>query len=71
MLPKLKTTGGIGFLTLASGMHDPKIEMTLRHMMDGTIELDENLNMKLMNMPMPVGKKEVKLKLGKTGFSVE
>lgn len=70
IVPKLRISGGVGFFTLASGMHDPKIEMAIRHMLDGAIQLDNDLNMKILGMPVPVDAKEATMKLNKTGFVV-
>ncbi|OYT53727.1 MAG: hypothetical protein B6U72_04890 [Candidatus Altiarchaeales archaeon ex4484_2] len=70
IIPKLRMSGGIGFLLLGSGMHDPQIETTLRYMVDGTIQLDDNLKIKTLNLPFPSPKKSAKLELGKKGFRV-
>lgn len=71
IIPKLKVTGALGFFTLAAGMHDQKIEMTLRHMMDGAIQIDNNLNMKILSLPVPTTKKDAKMVLEKRGFVVK
>jgi len=71
IIPKLKVTGALGFFTLSAGMHDQKTEMTLRHMMDGAIEMDENLNMKILSLPVPTTKKDAKMVLEKRGFVVK
>lgn len=71
VVPKIKNSGGIGFFTLSSGMHDPRIEMTLRHLMDGTITIDEQLNLKILSFPVPIERKEAKLVFSKQGFSVQ
>ena len=71
IIPKLKVTGALGFFTLSAGMHDQKIEMTLRHMMDGAIQIDNNLNMKILSLPVPTTKKDAKMVLEKRGFVVK
>lgn len=71
IIPKLKVTGAIGFFTLSKGMHDQKIEMTLRHMMDGAIQIDDNLNMKILSLPIPTTKRDAKMVLDKKGFVVK
>ncbi len=71
VVPKLKHAGGVGFFTLSSGMHDPKIEMTIRHLMDGAIVMDEDLNIKVLSFPNIIDKKDAKLNLTKQGFNVE
>lgn len=71
IIPKLRVTGAIGFFTLSAGMHDQKIEATLRHMMDGAIQIDNNLNIKILSLPIPTTKKDAKMVLGKKGFVVE
>ncbi len=71
IISKLRVTGAVGFFTLSEGMHDQKIEMTLRHMMDGAIQIDDNLNMKILSLPVPVTKREAKMVLEKKGFVVE
>jgi len=70
IVPKLKITDALGFFTLSAGMHDPKIEATLRHMMDGAIQIDNNLNMKILSLPIPTTKKDTKMVLSKKGFVV-
>ena len=71
IIPKLRVTGAIGFFTLSAGMHDQKIEATLRHMTDGAIQIDNNLNIKILSLPIPTTKKDAKMVLGKKGFVVE
>ena len=39
LLEAARKHGGIHFLLLTQGMHDPKTEMTLQHLADGVIEL--------------------------------
>lgn len=70
IVPKLKATGGIGFFTLSMGMHDPKVVMTIRHMMDGALEIDESLNLKILNMPFVTKTKTAKLTLLQDGFAL-
>jgi len=71
IISKLRASNGIGFLTLGEGMHDAQIEMTLRYMMDGTIQIDDGMHMNVLNLPMPASSKSSRLILTKTGFSVE
>ena len=70
IIPKLRMSGGIGFLLLGSGMHDPQIETTLRYMVDGTIQLDDNPKFKALNLPFPAPKRSARLELGAKGFKV-
>jgi len=67
---KLRASGGLGFFTLGEGMHDQQIEMTLKHMMDGTIEVSDNLTLKVQSLPLPAPRREGKLKLTNRGFIV-
>lgn len=60
-IPRLRENNCIGFFRLIKGMHSREIEETMRHMMDGTIELDENLNLKILNMPIFIGKKNARM----------
>ncbi|MBN2014943.1 MAG: hypothetical protein JW778_07170 [Candidatus Altiarchaeota archaeon] len=71
IIPKLRVSGGIGFFLLGAGMHDPQIEMTLRYMMDGTIEVTNDLEMKIMSLPNPTPVRMAQLSLTKEGFIVE
>lgn len=67
---KVRTSGGIGIFMLGEGMHDKKVVMTIRHMMDGTMILDEDLNFKLVSFPIKVSKRTGELNLTKKGFEV-
>ncbi|RLI86949.1 MAG: hypothetical protein DRO76_03085 [Candidatus Altiarchaeales archaeon] len=71
IISKLRMSGGVGFFTLGEGMHDPQIEMTLRYMMDGTIQIEDNLKINVLNLPTPSAAKSAQLTLAKTGFSVK
>jgi KaiC/GvpD/RAD55 family RecA-like ATPase len=71
VISKLRMTNGAGFLTLGVGMHDPHVEMTLRYMMDGTIQLDDAMNLSVLNLPVPTTNKNGKMILDKTGFRIE
>lgn len=71
IISKLRISDGIGFFTLGERMHDPQVEMTLRYMMDGTIQIDDNLRLRVLNLPIPSEAKNAKLTLNKTGFIVE
>jgi KaiC/GvpD/RAD55 family RecA-like ATPase len=71
IISKLRMSGGVGFLTLGEGIHDPAVEMTLRYMVDGTIHLDEHLHLNILNLPMPSSAKSACLVLTKNGFSVD
>lgn len=71
IVSKLRASGGIGFFTLGEGMHDSKIEMTIRYMMDGTIQMDNNLRMNVLSLPTPSSVKTAQMKLTKTGFLIE
>ena len=70
IISKLRASGGVGFFTLGEKMHDQQIEMTLRHMMDGTIELTDDLTLKAQSLPLPTPRKEGKLELTSRGFKV-
>lgn len=71
IVSKLRASGGVGFFTLGEGMHDPKIEMTLRYMMDGTIQIDSNMRINVLSLPTPALMKTAQMKLTKTGFVIE
>lgn len=71
IISKLRMSGGIGFFTLGERMHDPQIEMTLRYMMDGTIQIEDSLKLNVLSLPTPSAAKSAQLILTKTGFSVE
>ncbi len=71
IISKLRMSGGVGFFTLGERMHDPQIEMTLRYMMDGTIQIEDNLKINVLNLPTPSAAKSAQLTLAKTGFSVK
>jgi len=68
IIPKLRVSGGIGFFLLGAGMHDPQIEMTLRYMMDGAIEITNDLDIKILSLPTPTPVKTARMELTKTGF---
>ena len=71
IVSKLRASGGIGFLTLGEGMHDPSVEMTVRYMVDGTIHLDDHMRMTVLSLPSPSSAKSASLVLTKGGFSVD
>lgn len=71
IISKLRMTGGVGFLTLGEGVHDPQIEMTLRYMMDGTIQIDDHMRVNILSLPAPSPAKSASLVLTKNGFDVE
>ena len=71
VMPKLRISGGTGFFLLGRGMHDSQIEMTLRYMVDGAIEIDEDMNMKILSLPTPTNAKSAHLSLTKSGFKVD
>lgn len=70
IVSKLRASGGVGFFTLGEKMHDQQIEMTLKHMMDGTIELTDDLTLKVQSLPLSTPRKEGKLELTSRGFKV-
>ncbi|MFH1510940.1 MAG: RAD55 family ATPase [Candidatus Woesearchaeota archaeon] len=70
IVPKIKESGGVGFYTLSSGMHEEKVVMTLRHLMDGAIEIDEKLCVKILSMPFAIKVKSGKIELKQEGFTV-
>ena len=61
-------SNGIGFFTLMKGMHDEKVNMTIRHIMDGAIELNENLELNVISLPVVSETRFGKLVLTKDGF---
>lgn len=65
---KLKMSNGTGFFTLGSGMHDDKINMTIRHLMDGAITINDNLELNVMSLPVISDTRFGKLNLTKEGF---
>lgn len=71
IISKLRMSGGIGFFTLGERMHDQQIEMTLRYMMDGTIQIDDNLDIRILNLPTPSEVKNARLRLNKRGFTAD
>jgi len=71
VIPKLRVSGGIGFFLLGEGMHDSQIEMTLRYMMDGTIQITNDLDIKIMSLPNPSPIKTARLILEKRRFMVQ
>ncbi|MFP4424095.1 MAG: RAD55 family ATPase [Candidatus Woesearchaeota archaeon] len=71
IIPKMSRAGGVGLFVLSSGMHDPKVEMTIRHLMGGALQLDDNLNLKILNFPTVLPKKDVHLTLQNNEFSVD
>lgn len=70
IIPKLRVSGGIGFFLLGTGMHDPQIEMTLRYMMDGTIEITPEMDMRILSLPNPTPVRNAHMELTKTGFEI-
>lgn len=70
MTAKIKSKKGVGFFLLVNDMHDSKFVSTVRQMMDGTISIDEDLNLKIVSFPKAVEKRNLKLKLTKKGFSI-
>ncbi|MBN1923794.1 MAG: hypothetical protein JW791_03470 [Nanoarchaeota archaeon] len=68
---KIKNSDGVALFVLGQGMHDSQVEMTIRHMMDGTIILDEDLTMNIVSFPITISKKKASLNLTKKGFEVK
>ncbi len=71
ILPKLRDSNGLGFFLMGSGMHDPQVEMTLRYMMDGTIEINDNLDLKILSLPTPSPVRAAHMNLTKNGFVID
>jgi KaiC/GvpD/RAD55 family RecA-like ATPase len=71
IISKMRMSGGVGFLTLGEGIHDPSVEMTLRYMVDGTIHLDDHMRLNVLNLPTPSSAKSASLVLTKGGFCVD
>lgn len=70
IISKLRMSGGVGFFTLGEGMHPNDVEMTLRHMMDGAMQLTSDLKMNILSLPTPSVRKSIQLSLEKNGFKV-
>ncbi len=71
IVSKLRESGGVGFFTMGEGMHSKEIEMTLRHMVDGTLQLTSDLKMNILSLPTPCERKNFQLSLSKEkGFEV-
>ena len=67
---KIKNNNGIGLFVLCSGMHESMVEMTIRHLMDGTIRLEEDMSLRLVSFPIKILNNEAYLKLKQDGFEV-
>jgi KaiC/GvpD/RAD55 family RecA-like ATPase len=67
---RIKANKGSGFFVLINDMHDSKFVNTVRQMMDGTISLDDDLNMKIVSFPKIIEKKKFKFKLTHKGFII-
>jgi len=67
---RIKANKGVGFFMLVNDMHDQKFVSTVRQMMDGTISLDEDLNLKIVSFPRFIEKKSYKLNLTSKGFLI-
>ncbi|MBD3312697.1 hypothetical protein GF352_04565 [archaeon] len=65
---KLKMSNGVGFFTLGKGMHDEKINMTIRHLMDGTVSLNEDLELSVISLPVASDTRFGRLNLTRKGF---
>jgi len=65
---KLKMSNGVGFFTLGKGMHDEKINMTIRHLMDGALNINDNLELNVVSLPVVSETRFGKLTLTKKGF---
>ena len=66
--PKLRGNKATGLYTFTKGIHEPMIENTLKHMFDGTIEIDENLNVTAVGMSIGPIRGPVQMSLGEKGF---
>lgn len=58
---KIKASKGVGFFLLINDMHDPKFVSTVRQMMDGTISIDEEMNIKIISFPKSLEKSIVEV----------
>jgi KaiC/GvpD/RAD55 family RecA-like ATPase len=65
---KIKNSEGVGLFVLGQGMHDSKVEMTIRHLMDGAIQLNEDMSFKIISFPIRPLKKKGSLNLKSEGF---
>jgi len=65
---KLKMSNGVGFFTLMQGMHDEKVNMTIRHLMDGAITFNDNMELNVVSLPVVSETRFGKLTLTKEGF---
>lgn len=70
VIAKTRASGGTGIFVLGEGMHDKKIEMTIRHIMDGALKMDDSLNLEVLALPTPGKLKKGKLELTESGFLV-
>jgi len=68
MTPKLRSNKVTGIFTLTKGIHDYTVENTLKHMLDGTIEIDDKLNVTAIGLSTGSYRGPVRMNLGKTGF---
>ncbi len=68
---KIKMSNGTGLFVLGKGMHDEKIVMTIRHLMDGTIEINDNLELNVISLPVVSETRFGKLVLTREGFTFQ
>lgn len=68
---KLKMSNGVGFFTLGKGMHDEKVNMTIRHLMDGAVTLNDNLELSVLSLPVVSETRFGKLTLTRQGFVLQ
>ncbi|MDD3888232.1 MAG: ATPase domain-containing protein [Patescibacteria group bacterium] len=65
---RIKANKGIGLFVLVNDMHDMKFVNTIRQMMDGTMSLDEDSNLKIISFPKIIEKKNYKLSFTEKGI---
>ncbi len=65
---KLKMSNGVGFFTLRPAMHDTKVNMTIRHLMNGSITLNEDFELSVDSLPVVGDTRFGKLLLTRQGF---
>jgi len=70
IVSKIRNSKGVGIFTLGEGMHDQKVEMTMRHAVDGAIRLTDKMDLEVLSLPTPGARKKAKLELFRTGFEV-
>jgi len=69
-IARLRSFNAAGFFVLGEGMHPKDVEMTIRHMMDGCMELNERMHLDILSLPQPSIRMSAQLRLTEGGFDV-